>query len=251
MRRSIYLAYGVFCHALFLVTYALLAGFIGGFGPLWSIDSAVGKPVAQALAIDLGLMLLFAVQHSVMARPAFKRLWTRAVPEPIERSTYVLVSNVLVIALMALWEPIGGTVWNVERPVGRWLLWALFAAGWLMVPLVSLMIDHFDLFGTRQVWLHWRGRAYEPLPFGARALYRHMRHPLYVGWALSFWATPTMSVDHLLFASAMTAYMALAVRIEERDLLRHFGGVYDAYRQRVPMFVPRIGARSNEGAGRV
>jgi protein-S-isoprenylcysteine O-methyltransferase Ste14 len=245
MKRWLFLAYGVTCHALFLVTYALMAGFVGGFEVVWSIDAPpAGASVAQVLAVDLGLLLLFAAQHSIMARPGFKRLWTRLVPEPIERSTYVLISSVLLLALMALWQPIGGTAWSIEHPIGRVLAWTLFGAGWLMVPLVSLMIDHFDLFGTRQVWLHRQGRPYEPPPFRVRALYRSIRHPLYVGWALAFWATPTMSLGHLLFASALTLYMALAVRFEERDLVRHFGQVYEDYRARVPMFVPRISARS-------
>jgi protein-S-isoprenylcysteine O-methyltransferase Ste14 len=178
-----------------------------------------------------------------MARPGFKRVWTRLVPEPLERSTYVLTSNVLMLALMACWQPIGGTVWSVEQPAGRLLLWGLFGAGWLIVPLASLMIDHFDLFGARQVWLYRNGRPYEPLPFRTPALYRAMRHPLYVGWALAFWATPTLSAGHLLFASVLTVYMALAVRIEERDLVRHFGRLYEEYRERVPMFVPRLARR--------
>jgi protein-S-isoprenylcysteine O-methyltransferase Ste14 len=244
MKRWMYLIYGASCHALFLVTYALMASFVTGLGIGWSIDAppAAGSPLA-ALAIDLGLLLLFAAPHSIMARPAFKRGWTRLVPEPLERSTYVLTSNLLMLALMACWQPIGGTVWSIEQPAVRLLLWGLCAAGWLMVPLVSLMIDHFDLFGTRQVWLHWKGRPYEPLPFRTRALYRAMRHPLYVGWALAIWATPTLSAGHLLFASALTVYMALAVRIEERDLVRHFGRLYEEYRERVPMFVPRLARR--------
>ena len=245
MKRWIYLTYGVACHAQFLATYALMACFVGDLGIGWSIDSPpAARPPLQAFAIDLGLLLLFAVPHSIMARPAFKRVWTRLVPEPIERSTYVLVSNVLMLALMALWQPLGGTVWSIEQPAGRRLVWALFGAGWLLVPLASLMIDHFDLFGTRQVWLHFRGLEYRPLPFQARALYRSIRHPLYVGWALAFWATPTLSAGHLLFASVLTLYMLLAVRIEERDLVRHLGRQYEEYRERVPMFVPRIGSSS-------
>ena len=241
MRRWIYLTYGVLSHALFLVIYALMACFVGNLGIGWSIDApAASGSALPALAVDLGLLLLFAVPHSVMARPAFKRVWTRLVPEPIERSTYVLISNVLMLGLMAGWQPLPGTVWNVEHPAGRLLLWGLFGAGWLMVPLASLMIDHFDLFGTRQVWLHFRGREYQPLPFRTRAFYRAIRHPLYVGWTLAFWAIPTLSAGHLLFASVLTAYMAIAVRIEERDLIRHLGRAYEEYRQHVPMFVPRI-----------
>ncbi|HMP04958.1 MAG TPA: hypothetical protein PJ982_01305, partial [Lacipirellulaceae bacterium] len=174
--------------------------------------------------------------------PGFKRRWTRIVPKPIERSTYVLASNLVLIAVMALWQPINAVVWDVQNPLGRGALWALFAAGWLMVPAVSLMINHFDLFGTRQAWLHLRGREYSPLPFRTPLLYAHMRHPLYVGWALAFWATPTMTVGHLLLAGVLTAYMALAALIEERDLVAHFGRQYVEYARSVPRYLPRLGA---------
>jgi protein-S-isoprenylcysteine O-methyltransferase Ste14 len=250
LKRWISLAYGVSCHALFLLTYALMAYFVGNVGIGWSIDAAPAAGSAlKAFAVDLGLLLLFALPHSIMARPGFKRVWTRFVPEPIERSTYVLISNILMLTLMAAWQPLAGSVWYVAHPAGRLLVWGLFGAGWLMVPLASLMIDHFDLFGTRQVWLCFRGREYQPLAFRTRAFYRAIRHPLYVGWALAFWATPTMSAGHLLFASTLTLYMALAVRIEERDLVRHLGRVYEEYRERVPMFVPRLPRRASLTTG--
>ena len=156
---------------------------------------------AQAVAINLLLVAMFAVQHSVMARPAFKRLWTRFVPQPIERATYVWMANAATILLMWQWQPIDAVVWDAEQPVVRGMLWSLFAAGWLAVPLVSLMINHFDLFGTRQVWLFWRNKPYTDLPFRTPAAYAHVRHPLYLGWGLLFWAIPTMTVGHLLFAA--------------------------------------------------
>jgi protein-S-isoprenylcysteine O-methyltransferase Ste14 len=214
-----------------------------------TIDSQADGPIGAAIVIDVLLLLLFAVQHSIMARPAFKRVWTRFIPEPIERSTYVLVSNVVVIVLMWQWRGIDGIVWNAEQPVLRGLLWGLFAVGWLLVPLVSLMINHLDLFGTRQVWLYLRGREYEPLSFRVPAFYKHVRHPLYIGWGTAFWATPTMTVGHLLFAAVLTVYMGLAARVEERDLITYFGRQYEEYRRRVPMFVPRwkrTSARSPE-----
>ena len=207
--------------------------------------------VSAAVAIDLILLALFAVQHSVMARPAFKRIWTRIVPHPIERSTYVLASNLVTVLLMWQWRGIDTVLWDVRQPVFRAAAWALFAIGWLLVPLVTLLIDHFDLFGTRQVWLHLQGRQYEPLPFRVPVLYKQVRHPLYIGWTIAFWATPTMTAGHLLFAVVLTGYMALAACIEERDLVSHFGEQYENYRRRVPMFVPRLSANATpSGAAR-
>src|SRR5262245_13746923 len=164
MKRWTFFLYGVTCHVGFLVVFALMACWVGNLFLPRTIDTPTGTPLGVALAVNLGLLALFAVQHSVMARPAFKRVWTRVVPEPIERSTYVLLSNAVVLLLMWQWRSLEQPVWDVQAPAGRAVLWGLFAAGWLMVPLVSLMIDHFDLFGVRQVWLHLRGRAYEPKP---------------------------------------------------------------------------------------
>lgn len=242
MLRWTFFAYGVFCHLLFLATYAYMAGFVGDFLTPHSIDSASAGGLA-ATGIDLALIGLFALQHSVMARPAFKRLWTRLVPQPIERSTYVLLSCVVLAFLMWQWRGLDAIVWDVEHPVGRWLLWGLFAAGWLMVPAVSLMINHFDLFGTRQVWLHLHRRPYTSLPFRTPLLYNRMRHPLYVGWTFAFWATPTMTLGHLLFAGALTLYMGVAALIEERDLVAHFGDRYRSYQRRVPRYIPRLRTR--------
>jgi protein-S-isoprenylcysteine O-methyltransferase Ste14 len=241
MRRWSFFVYGVFCHLLFLVTYACLAGFVGNFLVPWSIDAAPGDSLPAAATIDLLLIGLFGVQHSIMARPWFKRIWTRLIPQPIERSTYCLISCLLVFLLMWQWRGLDAVIWDVEHPVGRGLLWGLFAAGWVMVPTVSLMINHFDLFGTRQVWLYLRGRPYTPLPFRTPLLYGRVRHPLYLGWALAFWATPTMTLGHLLFAGSLTLYMAVAAFIEERDLVGYFGDDYRSYQRRVPMFVPRLG----------
>ena len=240
MRRWSFFVYGVFCHLLFFAIFAYLLGFVGNLLVPWSIDSASVSP-GWALLIDVALIALFGVQHSIMARPWFKRHWTRLVPQPIERSTYVLIAGVVTLLLMWQWQGIEAVVWDVQQPLGRGLLWGLFAAGWLLVFAASLMIDHFDLFGTRQVWLYLRGRPYTPLPFHTPLLYGRMRHPLYVGWALAFWATPTMTLGHLLFAGALTLYMAIAALIEERDLVGHFGDTYRAYQRRVPMFIPRIG----------
>ena len=246
MRRSIFFVYGVGCHALFLLTYAWMAAFVGNFdfGLLPTIDGPPSASPSASLLIDVLLVAAFAVPHSVMARPAFKRWWTRFVPEPIERSTYVLVSCLLMILLLWQWRPLGGVVWEVASPAGRWALHGLFAAGWLMVPAVSLLINHFDLFGTRQVWLHLRGRPYSHLPFRTPLVYRLIRHPLYVGWMLAFWAAPTMTVSHLLFAALTTAYILIAIPFEERNLVEHFGEEYVEYRRRVGALVPRFDWRA-------
>jgi protein-S-isoprenylcysteine O-methyltransferase Ste14 len=240
MKRWLFFVYGVGCHLLFFAAYAYMAGFVGGFLTPTSIDSSAGGSTAAAVAIDLLLLGLFAAQHSIMARPAFKRIWTRVVPQPIERSTYVLVACLVTALLLWQWRGLEAIVWDVRQPAIRAAIWVLFAIGWLLVPAVSFMIDHFDLFGTRQVWLHLRGREYESLPFRVPLLYRRVRHPLYIGWTTAFWAVPTMTAGHLLFAGVLTGYMALAAVVEERDLVAHFGQQYEDYRERVPMFVPSL-----------
>lgn len=242
MKRWLFFIYGAICHALFFGTFAYMAGFVGNFAVPKTIDSVTSGHAATALAIDAFLLALFAAQHSVMARPAFKRIWTRVVPEPIERSTYVLVSCLVIALMMWQWRSLDGVVWEVREPILRNIVWGLFVCGWLIVPAVSLMIDHFDLFGTRQVWIHLQGRDYQPLPFRVPLLYSRVRHPLYIGWTIAFWATPTMTLGHLLFAAVLTGYMALAALVEERDLIAHFGRQYEEYRRQVPMFVPRLSA---------
>jgi protein-S-isoprenylcysteine O-methyltransferase Ste14 len=247
MRKISFFVYGVMSHLLFLATYAYMAAFVGDF-PIWkSVSGPAAGPPALALAANFGLMMAFGLQHSVMARPAFKSVWTRIVPPAIERSTYVLISNFAMLAILILWRPMGAVVWDVENETGRILLQGLFGAGWLMVPAVSLLINHFDLFGTRQVWLHLRGREYTQLPFRTPGIYRRIRHPLYVGWMLAFWATPTMTTGHLLFASVFTLYMVIAIPFEERDLIRTLGEDYRAYREQVPALIPRPGMTATGG----
>jgi protein-S-isoprenylcysteine O-methyltransferase Ste14 len=242
MQRKLFFLYGVACHALFLGVYAWMAAFVGNisFSVIPTIDGAREGSLAAAIGINALLIALFGVQHSVMARPGFKRWWTQFVPQPIERSTYVLLSCLAMMLLMWQWRPMGGVVWHVTQPLAKWSLHVLFALGWLGVPLVSLLINHFDLFGTRQVWLHLRGRSYEHLPFRTPLAYRVVRHPLYVGWMVAFWATPTMTAAHLLFAALMTAYIVIAIPLEERDLVAHFGEKYVAYRRRVGGLIPRF-----------
>jgi len=238
VKRTAFFLYGVTGHVLFLGVYAWLAGFVGNLLVPHPIDAPATDPILPALAIDMGLIVLFGLQHSIMARPSFKDVWTRVVPQPIERATYVYAANVVTALLIWQWRPINLVIWDVQNPAGRWLLWGLFASGWLMVPAVSLMIHHFDLFGTRQVWNYLLGRETKAMPFRTPMLYSQMRHPLYVGWFIAFWATPTMTAGHLLLAAGMTAYILIAVVFEERNLVEYFGHQYEEYQRRVPMFIP-------------
>lgn len=244
MKRHLVLAYGIACHALFLGVFAALLAFVGNWFLPRTIDRGSTVSLPLALAIDSLLIAGFGLQHSAMARPAFKRWWTKFVPPAIERSTYVLISAIVTALLMILWQPIGIIVWEAPAGIMRNVLYALFFAGWLLVPAVSLLINHFDLFGTRQVWLYWRGRPYESLAFRTPGMYAWVRHPLYIGWAIAFWAAPTMTVGHLLFAAGMTLYMLIAVQFEERDLVAHYGEEYSTYQQRVGMFVPKTARTS-------
>lgn len=241
-KRILYFIYGLTAYALFFATFLYAIGFIGNLLVPVSIDGAPQLPLWQALAIDTALLGIFAIQHSVMARPGFKDWWTRIVPKPIERSTYVLFSSVALIALFTFWQPVGGVIWNVTDPAGQAVLYGVFALGWGVVLVSTFLINHFDLFGFRQVWLYLVGKRYTPLPFKTPMFYKYVRHPLYVGWFLAFWATPVMTVTHLVFALATTAYILIAIQLEERDLLE-IHPEYRGYREQVPMLVPRPGRR--------
>jgi protein-S-isoprenylcysteine O-methyltransferase Ste14 len=238
LHRSAVFAYGVASYLVTLVTFGYIAGFMGNFLVPKPLDAPATGPFWPALLINLGLITLFSLQHSVMARPAFKKWWTRYVPEAAERSTYVLFSCLALVVLFAFWQPMGGTIWEVKNQTGRTVLYALYALGWALLFASTYFINHFDLFGLRQVWLHLRGREYTSLNFGTPILYKYVRHPLYIGWFTTFWATPTMTVAHLVFALGTTAYILLAIRWEERDLVT-FHPEYEEYRQRVPKFIPR------------
>jgi protein-S-isoprenylcysteine O-methyltransferase Ste14 len=240
MSRIAAFVYGTLCYLVFLATFLYAVAFIGNFGLSRTIDGEATSPFWQALLINTLLLGLFAVQHSVMARPGFKQWWTRMVPKPVERSTYVLFSSLALLLLFHVWQPMGGTLWDVRDPVIRGTIYGLFAGGWLLILVATFLINHFDLFGMRQVGLYLKGLPYMPLKFATPGLYRYVRHPLYVGWLLTFWATPTMTAAHLVFAIATTAYILIAIRWEERDLVDAHGPAYAQYREEVPMLIPAV-----------
>jgi len=241
--RILFFAYGCAAYTLFLVTFLYAIAFVGGIAVPVILDGPLTMPFMTALLIDAGLLAVFAVQHSVMARPWFKKMWTQIVPWSIERSTYVLCASLALDLLFWQWRPLGGTVWSIETPWMRAAIWALFAYGWLQVLVITFYIDHFDLFGLRQVWLHLRGRQYSRVPFAKPMPYRLVRHPLYLGFVLAFWAAPTMSVTRLVFAAATTAYILIAIQFEENDLAHEHGAAYEAYRRETPMLIPGLRRR--------
>jgi len=238
VKRIAFFIYGCVAYLVFLGTFLYAIAFVGGFAVPTRLDGAPQTPLAPALAIDAALLAIFAVQHSVMARRWFKEWWTQIVPWTIERSTYVLFASLALILLFSQWRPLGGTIWSVENAAGRAVLWTLFASGWALVLVVTFLINHFDLFGLRQVWLPLVGKPYSKVTFTMPGPYRVVRHPLYLGFLFAFWMTPTMTLAHLVFAVATTAYIALAIQFEEQDLITEHGAEYEQYRQRVPMILP-------------
>ena len=238
MNRLIVLAFGVLSYLIFFFTFLYAIGFVGNVIAPKSIDSGVEGSVGLSLAVNLVLLTIFAVQHSVMARPGFKKAWTQIVPKPIERSVYVLFASSALILLFWQWRPMTGVIWNVENSVGRIVLYATFVIGWAIVLLSTFMINHFDLFGLRQVYYHSRNTDAPDLPFQTRAFYKVVRHPIMLGFIIAFWATPLMTVGHLLFAAVTTAYILVAIQFEERDLVKNHGETYKAYRNEVSMLVP-------------
>ncbi len=239
MKRLAYLLYGGVCYGVFVATFLYLIAFVEGLPVPRTVDSGgPSSPLAMALLVDVLLLTLFAVQHSAMARRGFKEVWTRIVPKPIERSTYVLAASICLVVLFALWRPIPDVMWNVQAPAGRFAILAVSVLGWLVALFSTFLLNHFELFGLRQVWLAARRKEVASPPFRTPWFYKWVRHPLYLGFILAFWATPTMSVGHLVFALGMLGYILVAIQLEERDLVREYGGRYLAYREQVRALVP-------------
>jgi len=244
MNKVLSFLYGVVCYLVFFVVFLYLIGFIGDLFVPKSIDTGTETAAAQSVMVNIALLGLFAIQHTIMARPAFKKWLTKVIPEQVERSTFVLASSLLLALLFWQWRPMLGVIWSVDNPTGRAVLFGLFWLGWGTVLFSSFIINHFDLFGLRQVWLHFTNREYHHLEFQARSLYRLIRHPLMLGIVIGSWATPHMTTGHLVFAITATIYILIGIRFEERDLVRFHGQNYIDYRRRVPMLIPFTKTRS-------
>lgn len=238
MRRTLVLIYGILAYVIFLAAFLYAIAFVGDFAVPRTIDRGLTQGIASAIAIDVALLLLFAAQHSIMARPRFKAWWTRIVPQPAERSTYVLATSLVLAFLYWQWRPVLWVIWDIPGSVYRNLILAVFGLGWGLVLVSTFLIDHFDLFGLRQVWLNFRQREYTPIAFKMTGLYRYVRHPIMLGFIVAFWAAPTMTAGHLLFAVVTTGYIVIAIRIEEADLLRFYGENYRRYRDKVRALLP-------------
>jgi len=230
--------YGSVAYTLFLGTILYAIAFVGGLPAPKTIDSGAPGPLPLALIVNTALLGLFAVQHSLMARPAFKRWWKAIVPDSVERSTYVIFSSLALVLLFWQWQPMPQPIWSVTDPTGVVILRVVFWAGWALVFLSTFLINHFELFGLRQVWCRLTGKTLPPPAFRTPSLYRHVRHPLYLGFLLAFWSTPIMTMGHLLFAAATTGYILIAIQLEERDLIAIFGDRYRRYREQVSMLIP-------------
>jgi len=238
MKKLFFLLYGLAAYAVFNVCFLYLVGFVGNIFVPKAIDGVANYSWPIAVLINLGLIVLFALQHSIMARPWFKKWWTQYVPEPIERSTYVWFTCLMLTIIFVFWQPIEGYVWQIESGILVGAMWALFMLGWTILFVSTLLLNHFDLFGLRQVWLYFTGKPYEDLKFSTPLFYKWSRHPLYLGLLIAFFAAPNMSYPRLFFAIVMTIYVVMAIQWEEKDLISHFGSVYKSYRERVPMLVP-------------
>ncbi len=238
MGKALAFLYGLISYLVFLATLLYAIGFVGNFVVPMSIDTGPVGPVGQALIVNILILGLFAVQHSVMARQEFKAWWTQFVPMPVERATYVMLSNLIMILLFWQWRPMAGEIWSVDNAFGAAVLVGLYFAGWVVLVVGTFNVGHFDLFGMNQVYCYLRGKERGPNVFKTPGLYKAVRHPIMLGWIIIFWATPRMTVGHLLFAVVTTVYILIAIKIEERDLVGWFGQTYEDYRRKVPMLVP-------------
>lgn len=245
MQRWIILIYGILNYLVFFGVFLYAIAFTGNFLVPVTLDAAPFSPLMTAIAINLLLLGVFAIQHSLMARPFFKRWLTRIIPEPAERSTYVLASNLAMILMFIFWQPIGPEIWSITNPIASSVIYGLFFTGWAVIFTATCMTNHFDLFGLRQVWLNFQGKPYTQLKFGRRGFYKSVRHPLYVGWLMVFWSAPVMSASHLLFSVGCTVYILTAIQLEEKDLVDALGVDYQRYRNEVPMLIPRLGGGRN------
>jgi methanethiol S-methyltransferase len=248
MIKTLFFLYGLIAYLIFFGTFCYAVGFVSTLLVPKHLDSEPQTSLGFALLVNAGLLSLFALQHSIMARPAFKRWWTKYVPESIERSTYVLLASLCLLLLFYYWQPIGGIIWQVESENIQLLLQSLCLLGFGIVLISTFLINHFDLFGLRQVWLYFMGKKYESLPFRTPFFYKYVRHPLYLGFMIAFWATPIMTAAHLFFALMTTGYMLTAIQFEENDLIKHFGIRYLDYKMSAPMLIPfsRFAKRKNQ-----
>src|SRR3954468_19522896 len=238
MKKVVSLFYGLICYLAFFGTILYAIGFVGNIIVPKTIDSAPGTSLIKAIMVNASLLLLFAIQHSIMARPVFKKWWTKIIPEHLERSTYVVLASLCLLLMMWQWQPIGGVVWSVQNEALKNLLLITYIIGWAIVFLSTFLINHFDLFGLRQVWLYFRGKPYTQLPFRIPVFYKFVRHPLYLGFLIAFWSTPVMTIAHLLFAILTTGYILTAIQLEEKDLVDQYGEKYQDYRKQAPMIIP-------------
>ena len=247
MKRVLFLGYAVVSYLVFFLTFLYAIGFVGNYVVPKGIDDGPETATGAALAINIALLGLFGLQHSLMARPAFKRVWMTLVPQPIERATYCLASSACLILMFWAWRPMTGVVWDFTGTPLESVMTVLFFGGWGLVLASSFMIDHFDLFGLRQAWLYFQGKEYTHHPFKTPFLYKYVRHPLYLGWFFAFWPTPLMTTGHLLFSFIATTYIVVATVLEERDLIAHLGEKYLHYRKTTPRYFP-IPKRKTEDA---
>lgn len=246
MKRMLFLLYGIIAYLAFAGSFLYAIGFVGNMFLPKTIDGTPTVPLLQALLINGGLLGLFAVQHSIMARPAFKAWWTKIIPEPLERSTFVLLASLILMLMYWQWQPMGGIIWSVENAALKTILMITSVVGWFIVLISTFLINHFDLFGLRQTWLYFTGKPYTSLPFRVPIFYKYVRHPLYLGFMIAFWATPVMTAAHLFFAVMTTGYILTAIRFEEKDLVTHFGEKYIKYRSMVPKIIPFSKRNSNK-----